>query len=214
MLVPQLRVFGTQAIGADQDIWVSFQPYTNAVDINNFGYSYSLPEKASLHIHIAHGMLMDHIPPFDRYSLVQNIETNADIVLTGHCHTGYGVYKRKDGKIFCNPGSLLRSSASAGELERPIQVAVIDTQTKDIQLVPLKCAKPGNDVLDRSKIEADERREYAMSEFAALIQTGTGEKALLDIDNIVETIAKQDKLPAEVVKKTLEKISEMKGLVT
>jgi len=221
MLVPQLQVYGIfrhRGYGINlpgERVWITFEPYTSKMDIGGYGYGQQLdpPNDRWLRIHVAHGLLLDHVPPFDRYTLVQDVETNADIILTGHCHTGYGVYKRKDGKVFCNPGSLLRSSASTEALERAIQVAVIDTETRDIELVPLKCAKPGNEVLDRSKIEADDRREYAMSEFAALIQTGTGEKAVVPINDIVETIAKQEGLPVEVIQKALEKIEEMKGMI-
>ena len=54
----------------------------------------------------------------------------------------------------------------------------------------LQSAKPGEEVLDRSRIEAEKKRAYAMEEFASLIQTETGEDVLVDINTIVESIAK------------------------
>ena len=197
---------------------VTFQHYSGKVDRDGYGYSPDTlfyPDKDYCRIHVAHGMALDHIPPFDRFTLLPDIVTEADLVLTGHDHTGYGVYRRADGKVFCNPGSLLRSSASMSELERPIQVAVIDVRGKtdfDITLVRLKSAKLGTEVLDRTGIEADAARSYAMDTFAALIKTNTGAKVLLDITAIVETIAAQEEIDQEVVDVALKKIAEARAI--
>ena len=201
-------------------VYLTFTPYSGRVDRDGYGYS---PENLGsieasqipFRIHVAHAMALDHIPPFDRYTLLQDIKTEADLVLTGHCHTGYGVYNRADGKVFCNPGALLRSSASMSELERPIQIAVIDIRSKtdfDITLVPLKSAKVGAEVLDRSGIESDKARSYAMESFAALIKTNTGAKVLLDIPTIIETIAAQEGIDAEVIAVALKKIEEARAV--
>lgn len=189
---------------------ISFEPYSSKMDKDGYGYTSQRGLDAGCHIHVAHGMLLDHTPPFDRFTLIQDVQTDADIILTGHDHTGFGVYHRADGKVFCNPGSLMRMAASVNEIERTIQVAIVDTVTRNIELVPLKCAKPGAEVLDRSKIESDQKRQYAMEEFAALIQTGSGERVLLNIDDIVTTIAAQEQLPPEVVAATLKKIEEQR----
>jgi exonuclease SbcD len=215
-LVPRLHVVRDpgspvlfSAIGVD--VAVTFTPYSGRMDHGGYGYSPEYRHRDTrLHIHVAHGMLLDHTPPFDRFTLIQDVKTEADIVLSGHDHTGFGVYHRADGKIFCNPGSLTRMSASVNEIERTVQVALIDTDTKNIELIPLKCAKLGDEVLDRSKIEADQKRQYAMEEFAALIQTGSGERVLLNIDDIVTTIAAQEQLPRDVVEATLKKIEEQR----
>jgi len=201
-------------------IYLTFTPYSGKVDREGYGYS---PENLKslegypepFRLHTSHAMALDHIPPFDRFTLLTDIQTEADLLLTGHCHTGYGVFNRADGKVFCNPGSLLRSSASMSELERPIQVAVIDVRAKndfDITLVRLKCAKVGTEVLDRTGIEADAARSYAMDTFAALIKTNTGAKVLLDITAIVETIAAQEEIDQEVVDVALKKIAEARAV--
>lgn len=211
-LVPKLRVFTESQVMVYPDVSITFSPYSGRMDREGYGYDTHWMDD-HLKIHVAHGMLLDHTPPFDRFTLLKDVVTTADLILTGHDHTGFGIYRRADSKVFCNPGSLTRISASTGEIERPIQVAlinVLDKQTFDIQLLPLQSAKPGSEVLDRSKIEAERQREYAMEEFAALIQTGSGEKVLLNIDDIVESIAAKESLAPEVVRKTLEKIQEQR----
>ncbi len=80
----------------------------------------------------------------------------------------------------------------------------------DLERIPLQSAKPGEEVLDRSRIEAEKKRAYAMEEFASLIQTETGEDVLVDINTIVESIAKTESINSDVVEIALTKIAEAK----
>lgn len=192
------------------DVQITFEPYSAQIDINQYGYS---PQGAAANfpgvkIHVAHGMLLDHKPPFDRYTLVHEVPTQADVILTGHEHTGFGIIKRRDGKVFCNPGALMRIKASHAEINRKPQVALVkvDKGQVAIELIPLKCAKPGEDILDRSAIDAEEKRQYAMEQFSAIIKKQTGEKVVLNVPQIIETIAAQEKYSPEVVKVALETI--------
>lgn len=213
-LVPNFHVVykeGDAVTFGNGDVLLTFEPYSSKIDIN--GYGYSQPQEFAdfkgTKIHVAHGMLLDHDPPFDRYTKIQDVVTTADIVLTGHDHTGYGVYHRSDGKIFVNPGSLTRLAASQNEINRPIQVALITVDSfgkKEIELIPITCAKPGEDVLDRTGIEANNKRQYAMEAFAALIKSKTGEAVILNVPQIIETIAKQEQYDPVVVKIALELI--------
>lgn len=226
-IVPNFHVINDPAtailFGDNDEVAVTFTPYSGRIDVDGYGYSpeYSFGLDSCYKIHVAHGMLLDHTPPFDRFTLVQEVKTFADMVLTGHDHTGYGVYRRGDGKIFCNPGSLTRLSASQSEISRTVQVALISvygaedtikpgTTKAEIKLIPLQCAAPGEEVLDRSKIEADQKRQYAMESFAALVQTSTGERVMLDIPTIVDTIAEQNNIPAAVRDLALAKIEEVR----
>ncbi|XJZ25990.1 exonuclease SbcCD subunit D [Bacillota bacterium Lsc_1132] len=222
-LVPQLTVvqdrndFIALRGGGEVNVAVSFSPFDSQIDRDGFGYSPGTePPSDYFKVHVAHGMLLDHTPPFDRFTLVQDVQTTADLVLTGHDHIGYGIYERFDGKVFVNCGSLTRLAASVGEMERDIQALLItigSNKQKKLQLIKLESAKPGSEILDRSKIEAEAKRQYAMEQFSALIQTQTGEAVLLDIDSIVEQIADAEGLKADVVKIALQKINEAKATI-
>lgn len=221
LLVNGLHVIGLAdaiAVGMG-DSYITATPYSGDMDIDGFGYGfndgYSGIYDDTPRIHIAHGMLLDHKPPFDRYTLVDNCKTDADLILVGHDHTGFGVIKRSDGKIFCNPGALMRMSASINEIERPVQVAVITVEKLniDVQLVPLASAKPGDEVLDRSKIDEAKARQYAMDNFSMLIQTHVGQSATVDINQIVDAIAKQEEYAPEVVKTALEIIDRQREVM-
>jgi len=203
----------------DVQVAVTFTPFTAEMDREGYGYSPEVNVREYFSIHVAHGMLLDHKPPFDRYTLVQEVETTADLVLTGHDHTGYGVFHRADGKIFINCGSPTRLSASVAEIERPIRVALIEVfpdKNCDIQLLTLESAAPGVEVLDRSRIEAEQKRQYAMESFAFQLSEslGGGEVAALDVDTIVQQVAEAEGIASDVVRLALDKINDAKLKVT
>jgi exonuclease SbcD len=215
LIVPQLTVTTNPKENIlltenDTTVALSFQPYDQNIDRDGYGYSPGDPVEEAYKIHIAHGMLLDHDPKvFDRYTYVGTVKTEADLVLCGHDHLGFGFYERKDGKKFLNCGAICRLAASEAEISRKVQVALItieDNQLQRIELIDLRSAKPGDQILDRSQIEAEEKRQYAMEEFAALIQSEDGTKAIVDLDAIVEAIAKKEGYAPEVVQKALEKI--------
>lgn len=196
---------------------LSFQPYDQNIDRDGYGYSPGRPATNAYKIHTAHGMLLDHDPKvFDRYTYIGTVKTEAHLVLTGHDHIGYGYYERMDGKKFVNCGAIPRLTASEAEIARSVQVALITVEFidgeqsgyySDVELIPLRSAKPGIEVLDRSQIEADQKRQYAMDQFATLIQTEDGGKAVVDLDSIIESIAEKEGYTPEVVRIALDKIN-------
>jgi exonuclease SbcD len=215
MLVPKLHVVTILPVVFEHNprVCLTFTPYSGRIDIGGYGYSpeslYMPNQENMIRVHVAHGMALDHRPPFDRYTLIQEVKTEADLVITGHDHTGYGIYKRADGKVFLNPGSITRLSASITEMTRPVQVALItfnDNQRFEIDLVPLESAKPGEEVLDRSIIETRKQQEYAMEQFTALIQNSSGKLIKFNINDAVQEIAKKKNIPPEIVQMALDKI--------
>jgi exonuclease SbcD len=227
-LTPKLHVikdseasYFSNALFKDSDnIKLTFTPYSGLMDVDGYGYEPGPLHPSNtgvyLNIHVSHGMALDHVPPFDRYSLIQRIETTADLILTGHDHTGYGIYHRPDGKVFVNEGSLTRISASLGEMTRQIKVSLITVGegpytgacgTKfGVKSIRLECQRPGAEVLDRSEIEAAQQREYAMEEFTALIKTSTGEKVTVNINQVIEQVAEKGAFAPDVVDLVLKKI--------
>lgn len=217
MLVPQFHVILspdhiTKLGGAD----VTFTPFSAKVDVDGYGYSPEAVGSGVCKIHVAHGMLLDHVPPFDHYTLIKDVETKADLVLCGHEHTGFDVFKRADGVQFVNCGSLTRLTASRSDIERDIKVALIsfslEEPTPKVELIKLQSAAKGSEVLDRSRIEAAQERQYTMSNFAAKIETHTKGRALLDINDIIDVVASTESYAPEVVAKTKELIDQQRSL--
>jgi exonuclease SbcD len=237
---------------------------------------YLIPEckdatKDSVRIHVAHGMLLDRAPGFEmRYTLLEDVAKHPrcpDILVCGHEHLGFGVKRlpRAAGGevVFINPGAVVRLSAHPGEMERTVQVCLLEvypgtppechscgvallpenasslqdgdeyivtcpkcgnhsvvhyagwgppevwsigSPVVDTTLIPLKSARPGHEVLSRDHLEAQADREAKMTQFLGLLAQ-EGEARFLDIQAIVEGIARSENLPRDVVDEALRRIA-------
>ena len=176
--------------------------------------------EGAFHIHVVHSMLMDREPGFDmRHTLISEVKTTARVIISGHEHTGFEIVKREsDGVLFINPGALCRLSAHVAEIERPVQVALLTVENGQAtaELIPLKSARPGHEVLSRDHIEAAAERESRIDEFLKLLAS-EGEAKFLEVREIVEDIAARENLPEAVKTEALRRIGEAReklGVVT
>jgi exonuclease SbcD len=195
-------------------VLLSFTPYSNKMDVGGYGYS---PEYSSVYagfenayrIHVSHGMLLDHEPPFDGYTLLKDVQTTANLVLTGHDHIGFGIHQRADGVTFCNPGSITRLAASVVEMERPIRVALItvDKGKANIELIRLESARPGSEVLDRTAIEAAKERVKSMENFTQLLKSIERPYNRSPLEVLAE-VAKVKNIAQEIVDEAAQLISQ------
>lgn len=221
LLVPQLQVItDPRDVKIYGNVLVSFQPYCSDVDQEGYGYSIDddIYEKYLEHfmIKVTHGYLMQKAPVWDTYTLIEDCKTNADLILNGHDHKGHGVFKRADGKVFCNPGAVMRMDATTQNMQRDINVVVFNIDKDEHlthEVIKLTSAKPGDEVLDRSHIEAENLRREAMDNFKMLIEAKSGERAIIDINQVIQEIAKTEGIAPEVVAIAMEKIEvEMEAL--
>ena len=157
-------------------------------------------------IHIVHGFLTDKDwpdgVPYTKIDAVK--DTDADILLAGHEHLGFGI--KVDGDtIFCNPGALGRVSAGIGEINRDVKIAEITVQkrineeaTYSVKLIalPEDIALPASDVLDREKIELEKEMQKKIEGFAEQIRENSADtvlKTLASPDEAISAILSQDK---------------------
>jgi DNA repair exonuclease SbcCD nuclease subunit len=187
------------------------QSYKYDIDskLNKEGYIVEEKEKSvDYAIHIVHGMLLDR--PFIKgipYTLIDEItNTKADITLSGHYHSGFGV-KKINNKYFINPGSLIRITNSLQEIERYPQAVLINlTDGIDIDMIKLKTAKPGKEVLDRQQIELSIYRNERLMQFKQSIDSSTSFEKL-DITHILNTLANAEEISSEVKEEAINRIS-------
>ena len=168
-------------------------------------------DEGAIRIHVVHSMLMATSPTFPmRHTLINQVETNADIIISGHYHEGFGIIHRKDGKLFINPGALCRLSASKAEMERTVQVALLTIRSKadfDAKLIPLQSAKPAEEVLDREAlVEKKEHENWLESFFQSLDKEG--EAKFMGVREIVDSIASREKIIPVVKEEALKRIGE------
>ncbi|MGM0471697.1 MAG: metallophosphoesterase family protein [Bacillota bacterium] len=188
-------------------------PYYYNLDSQEGLTDYLLDKRSNVDyaIKVIHGMLLAQ--PFSiemNHTLLDDIkETEADITISGHYHTGFGVEKLAADKYALNPGSLVRIGAYPSELKRQPQVAIIELTADniDIKLVPLSEAQAGKDVLDRSQIEWNEHRKQKLADFTQDIR-GAGEFNFLEVKEILEELASNKDLSTEVKEEARARIAQ------
>ncbi len=180
-------------------------------------------------IQVAHGMLLERTPNYElRHTLVSDVATHPaapDVLIVGHEHTGFGVLRvpRKHcpnwPMLAINPGALCRLTAHPAEIERTVQVCLLTVERApededetgffqpriETELIPLKSAKPGHEVLSREHLEAQAEREEKVAAFLALLAE-EGETRFLEVREIIEDIARREAVPREVVDEALRRI--------
>lgn len=160
-------------------------------------------------LHIVHGMLrteplMAGIP----VTLVRDVlgTTQADVTLSGHDHNGFGVIEQ-NGRTADNPGALMRLTAAREELSRTVQVSLY-TLTADsctVERIPLQSAAPGEEVLDRSTLEAQAIKKAALDDFLMGVKSG-GDFEALDLPAVVERIATNNGVSPKVKTEALQRL--------
>lgn len=187
------------------------QSYNYNLDGEDFRKYYIIKKEkdADYAINIVHGMLLEK-PFFQgiRYTLIDEIkDTEADITLVGHYHSGFGI-KKLDQKYFINPGSLMRVTNAISEINRKPKVIIIDLNKKGITAIEyeLKNALPGNEVLDRTMLESSQDRNMKLHLFYQGI-TAAGKFAKIDLNNIIEEIASNNVLSPEVKDEAIRRIA-------
>lgn len=159
-------------------------------------------------INIVHGMLLQN-PFYEgiQYTLLDDIkDTQADITFAGHYHSGFGVQKIGP-RYFINPGSIVRISSSLTEISRrPMVVYVKLDKEIHVETIELQTALPGDEVLDREKLEAAKDRTLKLHQFYQSV-TASGEYKKIDISEIIEEIAANDELGRNVKEEALRRIA-------
>jgi exonuclease SbcD len=173
----------------------------------------SIPIGNNIIIHLAHGTVLTEAPPmYDRYTLVSDIKTSADVLCVGDYHAGIGIQRLDNDKqtFVINPGALARVKATEEEINRTVQVAVIEVyedRSIDVRLVPLESAMPGEKVLSREHIEAEQAKNEMMDQFIGML-SAEGDFKMLTEEDMVEEMAAREKIPAEVKLEALKRIAE------
>lgn len=159
-------------------------------------------------IHLAHGTVLTETPIFEKYTLVSQIKTSADVLCVGDYHPGIGI--RKVGKTFVvNPGALVRTKATETEMTRPIQVSMIEIgadRSIDIKFIPLQCAMPGDKVLNREHLEIEKQKEEDFNEFLSMLDS-EGDFKMQSDPELIEELAARENIPGEVKVEILRRIA-------
>jgi exonuclease SbcD len=167
--------------------------------------------KADFSLHLTHGMLLER-PFFEgsAHTLLEAImpHTVADVTFGGHYHPGWSKVHEVDGRLFINPGALVRLGNQAADYRRSVQVVLLELergQPITYQVIPLRAGRPGEEVLDRSQEGAQMARERALADFIQGIGD-TSQFAVLEVQAIMERIADNAGVPTRVKEEALRRL--------
>lgn len=198
---------------------ITGQPYTKDVDVNGYGYSTSMtlhPVTTDLlKLHVAHGMLLPTKPVFDKYTLINDVVTTADIVVAGHYHTGWKSVE-KNGTLFINNGALCRRDASESELNRKVVLTIIEVDKNkkySVEVVPLAQALPGDVVLTREHLERKEDIAVELDEFNTVLKQNKVGKHFVNLEDLIVYRAKELNIAQDVVDAALTRLNTARQLV-
>ncbi len=205
-LVPNLEVCtsNTGIIGPE-GVNLEFQEHSADVDTNRLN-AYSMNNLLGNHVNIktAHGMLLDHKPPVEPYTLLDNLDTHADVLITGHDHKGYGVVKVND-TLCINLGSIMRSASN--EVDRRPRVGILDTETLEVEVINLKSAEPGLTVFDMESVKDKKERDEYVSNFKELVD-GLDTDVSLSNSDLLKSVANQIESKHDVVDVCLQRLEQ------
>lgn len=186
------------------------RPFVHDIDSSPSNYIIHRDDypEADYYINVAHGFLIDR--PFIKgvpHTLIEDIrETEADITLVGHYHTGFGIVNM-DSKYFVNPGSMMRVSNSISEMSRVPKFVILELgESISIREVPIRCALPGDQVLNREYIEINEFKAERMYEFIETIESSMNFKKL-NLYDLVNEITNSENFDPRVKDEAIKRIS-------
>ncbi len=134
---------------------------------------------------------------------IDDIKTNADIVLVAHYHNQWE--KTIGDTRFLDIGCVGRRSITEKNIEP--SVLLIDTEKRSTEIIKLKSAKKAEDIFDLSKIDEKKEFDSGMDDFIKSIESVDFQGAKIE-DNI-NFIAKEKKVNKKVIKLIFDKIKEL-----
>lgn len=197
-------------------VQISGQPYHYDIDQRDpkLDYYPSNMTNADVLVHLVHSMLVEKpLPDGIPFTLVDHIwTTTADVILTGHYHSGFGI-KERNGKFICNPGAIARVNNHWSEIARMPTVIIGEITKESIQLSEriLTCAKKGEEVLDRSFLEKAVHQEAKLTAFIQQVKEQSRFQ-VLNMNDIITEIASLQGVEERVKEEALRRIAVIEEL--
>lgn len=200
----------------EPSLCMSFAHYTPNLDreIQN-----GLLTSSSAIIWICHASISTKLDRFQEYTyLFENVplHPNTSLVISGHIHHAME-QTRSDGKRFINPGAISRYSASKDNLNKDIQILIIDyTLDGDIlneEYIFLKCAKKSEEVFKLEEINIAKSQKAEIAEFKSKIASirihSWQFTSLDDKIQVLKQMATDNELSESITKIAIEAVREV-----
>ncbi len=174
-------------------------------DIQNNGLK--ARSEANYKICVCHALLSDKVlPTFIRHVAIGQIKTDYDLVISGHNHKGWGIIQIGTTK-FVNISSLSRTSIDESEIIP--SVLYIDTNTKKLEIIPLKNIKPKELALDILKINESNLFEVNIENFIRSLESAKIQG--LNLTDIIIQLAKNNNIEHTITNELLNRIEQFEN---
>ncbi|MDY3119152.1 MAG: metallophosphoesterase [Peptoniphilus sp.] len=189
-------------------------PYIYGIDREENRSLYIVNDRdasADYAIHMVHGFLMTGSTKamFAHTSIEDILATKADLTLSGHFHDGFALTEI-NGKLFVNPGAMVRISNSTTELKRRPKILIIDVHknTADIREHYLQSARAGSEVLDRTEMEMHKFKRQELAEFKESIER-SGDYDRINFFDLLTDISTSEKLDPSIKEEAMTRIAHV-----
>lgn len=195
-------------------VQLSGQHFHHQIDRRDPALDYAVAkENCDLAIHMVHGMMTNSpIFPGAAHTPIKTVAqlTRADYTLCGHAHFGFPDTEI-DGHHFINPGAMVRLSAHPVEIKRSPGVLLLDfSATGPVHKhIPLKTARPGEQVLDRTHLEETAYRKERLAQLLKEIRA-EGDYQQSDLNDIILDIAHRQGLSEQVRREALARLARVR----
>jgi DNA repair exonuclease SbcCD nuclease subunit len=151
-----------------------------------------------VHALVTPGKFFDEVS----YLTPEQFPTDANLVLLGHYHHPFA--QKVGNTDFLNIGCFGRLSIAEHDIEP--SVAIIDTDLRQVKVIKLKSAKPGNKIFDLEKYNELKVAKKDIKDF--LESLNSVEWQSMSIRGQIEKIGKEQKVDKEIISYLVDKIGE------
>lgn len=157
---------------------------------------------------LAHANIVDKPCPFPDYCLMQELKLPAQFVFCSHYHPALGVVQNSHGNIFISPGAFSRGSISTGDVERIPGIAYLEITKNSFshELIPLKSAKPSEEIFDLETIELYKEKKANIEDFINTVRLT--ELELTDLHSMVLSLANDLSLDKELITLATDRLNQ------
>lgn len=191
-----------ECVWLDKDTQIAGVSHIHNLDKDPANYYRQKLDPNTYMIQICHGMLTN-TPYFSAHTMVQDVKTEADLVLSGHYHVGFGPIVIGN-TTFLNIGSLGRTDRTPRWYGPG--VVLIDTCAKEKwQYIALECGNQDDVFID--KIDTPQQPED-FSGFIESLKLRMDGFEVSDIRTVVKTVGEELSMPIEVIEQALQYIED------
>lgn len=170
-------------------------------DLKNYGlYINDNAPNKSYKIALVHALIVEKKLPTEMCITIDEVKTDFDVVFIAHNHKQFDI--TKNGTRFIDLGCIGRRKTDESDINP--RVAILDTDTKEIEIIYLKNVKKGSEVFDLEEVAKNKEYENEVNNFVTSLKEEKFEE--LDLLGIIEKLAKESKLENEIKNEVIRRI--------